>query len=382
MKNRPHNVKTIKSDNRALILNHIRRAPVSRAEISKRSGMSKSAVTMITGELMAEGQIAEVGEGDSPHGRRSVLLDIIPGYRYAAGIALHRKYIYICVTDLKSNILAYSNHQISKWNDPYKLLDFALSEIERFLTELNIPREKCIGIGVSAPGPIDYVTGTILNPPDFSMFHNIGVREYLSERSNMPVMVDNNAVLLCMQEYVNSDRDLKNCLFVVISDGIGSAIMSDGRIYRGSKGFAGELGHISIHSDGVPCQCGNFGCLEKYISIGTLQEKFGFCSYEKMVDDACMGDSTSIDILKYIASEFSCALASAVNLIDPDTVVIYGQFAYRNENLLSFIQDELMRRSVITKTHNVNIVFSSMTPDIASASVCSMLITRYFEQKL
>lgn len=382
MKTHPHNVKTIKNENRALILGQIRKAPTSRADIAKRTGMSKSAVTMITGDLMNEGQIIEIGEGSSPHGRKSILLDIVPTYRYAAGIALHRKYIYVCITDLKSNILSYSNHRITNWNDPKSLLDFAYDEILRFLSELNIPREKCIGIGVSAPGPLDYEKGVILNPPDFPMFRDFAVSEYLQKKSGMPVLLDNNAVLLCMQEYMNSSAEYKNSMFVVISDGIGSAVMYNGHIFRGSRGFAGELGHISIHADGIKCDCGNCGCLEKYVSISALQEKFGFSSYEKLVDDAYMGDKVSCEILAYIAGEFSAALASAVNLFDLDAIIIYGQFSYRSDKLCTLLRKELSRRSVITQTHSVALTFSDMSPDKASASVCSLVINRYFEQKL
>lgn len=382
MKTHPHNVKTIKNENRALIFNHIRRGPVSRADIAKRSGMSKSAVTMITNELIAQGQIKEIGTGDSPHGRKSILLDIVPDYRYAAGIALHRKYIYVCITDLKSNIIAYSNHQTSKWDDPYKLLDFAYEEILRFLSELDIQAEKCIGIGISAPGPLDYVSGTILSPPDFPLFCNTNVGSYLREKSGMPVMVDNNAVLLCMQNLIDSGSDSKNSMFVVVADGIGSAIISGNQIFRGAFGYAGELGHISIHSDGIPCECGNSGCLEKYISLGALKQKFGFESYEKMVDDAYMGDRNSCDVLKYIAVEFSAALTSAINLFDLDEIVIHGQFSYRSSKLLALIRKEISRRSLITRTHSVSVSFSDMQPDASGASVCSMIISRYFEQKL
>ena len=383
MKNSPHNVRTIKNDNRALIFNYIRRSPTSRADISKKSNMSKSAVTMITNDLIKEGQIIEIGATASSHGRKSILLDIVANYRYAAGIALHRKYIYICITDLKSNILAYSNHKISQWNDPYKALDFAYEEILRFLDQLQIPMEKCLGIGVSAPGPLDYVTGKILNPPDFEFFHHVTVGDYLRKRSGLPVTVDNNAVLLTMQQYISdSSHNFKNYMFVVISDGIGSAIMTNGNIYRGFGGFAGELGHTSIHANGSKCSCGNTGCLEKYINIKALQEKFGFSSYEKMVDDAYMGDKESISILEYIADEFSCAIANMVNMFDLDGVIIYGQLSYRNEKLAKMLQERINSRSVITRTHPVYVYFSKMQPDEASASVCSAIINRYFEQKL
>jgi predicted NBD/HSP70 family sugar kinase len=383
MKNSPHNVRTIKNDNRALILNYIRRRPTSRADISKKSNMSKSAVTMITNDLIKEGQIIEVGATSSTRGRKQILLDIIPNHRVAAGIALHRKYIYICITDLKSNILAYSNHKISQWGNPYEALDFAYEEILRFLDQLKIPVEKCIGIGVSAPGPLDYVTGKILNPPDFEFFHHVTVGDYLRQRSGLPVTVDNNSVLLTMQQYMIDDsHNFKNYMFVVVSDGIGSAIMTNGNIYRGFGGFAGELGHTSVHADGIPCSCGNKGCLEKYINIKTLQEKFGFSSYEKLVDDAYMGDSESNQILEYVADEFSCAIANTINMFDLDGVIIHGQISYRSDKLAQMLQERINQRSVITRTHEVCVYFSKMRPDEASSSVCSAIINRYFEQKL
>ena len=383
MKTYPHNLKTIKNENRALILNYIREQPTSRASISKRSNMSKSAVTMITNDLIAEGQLVEIGVTSSTHGRKSILLDIVADYRYAAGISLHRKYFYTCITDLKSHILAYSRHETSGWSDPYKLLDFAYAEIMEFLGRLSIPIEKCIGIGVSAPGPLDYVSGKILNPPYYDLFHQVNVGEYLREKSGMPVMVDNNAVLLGMQQYMeDTEHKYSNYMFVVISDGIGSSVMTGGNVYRGFAGFASELGHTSVHADGIPCSCGNIGCLEKYISIRALQERFGIFSYSELVDDAYMGDKSACDMLEYIADELSCAITNTINLFDLDAVIIYGQFCYRSEKLLALLTEKINRRSVITRSHPVDIIFSSMTTDIARASVCAAIIKRHFEQKL
>lgn len=382
MKVYPHNVRTIKNENRALILNYIRKKPISRAAIAKISNMSKSAVTMITNDLISEGQVTEVGAMSSSHGRKSILLDIVADHRYAAGIALHRQYIYVCVTDLKSHIVAYSSYRTEEWDDAYQLLDFAWSEVLRFLAELNIPREKCLGIGVSAPGPLDYVTGTILNPPDFAFFHHVDVGNYLREKSGLPVTVDNNAVLLTLQESFRAETSYRNWMFVIVSDGIGSAIMTGDKIYRGFGGFAGELGHTSIHAGGIPCSCGNFGCLEKYVTIKALQEKFHFPSYEKLVDDAYMGDREANTVLAYIADCFSCAIINSVNLFDLDGVVIHGQFSYRGERLQTLLQERINTQSVITRNHTVAVRFSDMHPDEASASVCAAIINRYFEQKI
>ena len=383
MRSYARNVYTIKSENRALMLNYVRRGPISRAEIAKAAGMSKSAVTMIINDLIEEGQIREVGSTDAACGRKPILLDIVAEYRYAAGIALHRNSVYVCITDLAGIMVAYATYPVDRWEEPHAMLDFLYAELMRLLEEKGIEREKCIGIGVSAPGPLDYVGGRILNPPDFLLFHYVDVGEYLRNKSGMPVMVDNNAVLLAMQEYnVQRESTACNSMFIVMADGIGSAILCGGQIFRGSGGFAGELGHTSIHADGIPCSCGNVGCLEKYISMSALREKFGITSYTKLMDDAYMGDRASLRVLEYISSEFSCAIANAVNLFDLDAVIIYGEFSYRNEKLRQLLQKDVERRSVITKTHPVEVRFSDMTPEQANASVCAAIIQRHFEQKI
>ena len=383
MKSYSKNVKTVKNENRALIFAYLRRGAVSRADISKRSGMSKSAVTMITNALIEEGQIVEIGATDSSMGRKPILLDIVADYRYAAGIALHRDTFYVCLTDLKSEIIAYNSFQTDRWKDPYALLDFAYDTVMSLMREHALPLEKCIGIGVSAPGPLDYVSGKILNPPEFSLFRNVEVGEYLKKKSGLPVMLDNNAVLYAMQEYATQPQSqFRNFMFVSVFGGIGAAVLTEGRVFRGCSGFAGELGHTVTHPDGIPCACGNRGCLERYASMKALKTMFGFDSYERMVDDAYLGDRRSNEILTYIARELSYAIVNAVNLLDLEAVVLYGEFSYRSEKLLKLLYEQVQGRTVFGRTHDVLIRFSEISNDLACTSVCAAIINAYFAQKL
>ena len=104
VKNCANNTKTIKNDNRALILNLIRKSQVSRAEISRITGLSKSSVTMIINSLISEGQIIEIGTEESAVGRKRIMLDIVADYRFAGGIILHRRDITVCLTNLKNEV--------------------------------------------------------------------------------------------------------------------------------------------------------------------------------------------------------------------------------------------------------------------------------------
>lgn len=383
MKSYARNVKTIKNENRALIFKYLRRHAVSRADISKASGMSKSAVTMITNTLIEEGQIVEIGATDSSYGRKPILLDIVADFRYAAGIAIHRDNVYVCLVNLKFEIVAYTSFRTDRWSDPYELLDFAYETILGFLRERNIPLEKCIGIGVAAPGPLDYVSGKILNPPNFSLFAYTDVGEYLKKKTGLPVMVDNNAVLYAMQEYFTQPSgNFRTMMLLCIYSGIGSAVVTEGKIYRGCGGFSGEIGHTSIHPDGIPCTCGNRGCLERYVSMKALKDRFGFDSYERLVDNAYLGDKESEAVLDYVAQELSHAIVNAINLFDLDAVILYGEFSYRPQKLLKMLYERIHGRTVVERNHEVYIRFSEMSHDLACASVCAAIINAYFDQKL
>lgn len=383
MRSYAKNVKTVKNENRALVFRYLRHRAMSRAEISRLSGMSKSAVTMITNTLIEEGQIAEIGSADASYGRKPILLDIVADYKYAAGIALHRDDVYVCLTDLESHMMAYKHFPTNRWQDPYVLLDDAYDVILSFLRERNIPFEKCLGIGVSAPGPLDYVSGRILNPPDFRLFHYVDVGDHLRKRSGFPVMVDNNAVLFAMQEYATQAQSrYRNLMFVSVLGGIGSAVLTEGKLFRGFGGFGGELGHTSVHPDGLPCDCGNRGCLERYVSMKALKERFGFEDYERLIDRAYLGDVSARHVIEYIARELSPALVNAVNLFDLDAVIFYGELSYRPRLLSELLHEKLQSRAVLTRTHDVAIVFSKMDRDTAYSSVTAAIVNAYFDQRL
>lgn len=383
MKSYARNLSTIKSENRAMIFQYVRPHPISRADIARRTGMSKSSVTIITNALIEEGQLVEIGAVEHGIGRHPVMLDIVSDYRYAIGLSIDRNFWYVCITDLKFNLLAYANYKTDSWDDPYALMDAAYEEILRLLARRDIPLSLCIGIGISAPGPIDYKNGTILNPPNFPLFQNIEIGEFFEKKFGLPTFVNNNTVLLAMLENALTPPDKhENFIYVLAGDGIGSAIMLGDHIHRGSGGLSGELGHTSIHSGGVPCPCGNNGCLECYISLKALRERFNFTSYERLVDDAYLGDSFARSVIEFIADEFSCGLINAVNLLELDAVIIYGAFSYRPDMLRAALEDRIRKKSVITRTHDVKVRFANITPDLVRASACAAVLDMHFEQKL
>ncbi len=377
------NAGTLRSVNRALILNLIRRQPVSRAQLSRETGMSKAAVTMITNSLIAEGQLREIGKTVTGRGRNPVLLDIVPDYRYVAGIVLHRRRLMAVITDLRAGRIDRMEEKTGHFSDPAAAAAWICKSIRRLMRRNGIGMESMAGIGISSPGPLDDEGGVILNPPNFSLFANVPIVSWIRREFPLPVFLENNSVLLAMLEYDRGTlKDYRNSLFVILSDGIGSCLIRDGQVYRGYGGHAGELGHISIDIEGPECPCGNAGCLELYATMSAIKARFGFSDYEKVVDDAYAGRPYALDILDYQARRLACGLVSAANLFDLDSIMLYGEFNYRSDLLRSMIAEILNSRSMINRVHRVDVLFSRPDKEEEAVSSAAAVIARHFSQQL
>lgn len=377
-----HNTKTIKNDNRALVLNLIRKAPISRAEISKVTGLSKSSVTIIINALISEGQIKEIGTGKSSVGRKRILLDIVSDIRFAAGIILHRHDIKVCLTDLKGEVLKCVSRPIDSFSSAGEIFDYTSETVFELIGQLSLCAENCIGIGISSPGPLDSVRGTILTPPHLNLLHNTPVVDEIEKRTGMTAVLENNAVLLAMRERMTRGKDMKNFISVVVWHGIGSAVVTGGEIYRGALGFAGELGHISVVAGGKKCPCGNSGCLERYVSLSALKERFSFSDYNKIVDLAYDGDKEAVEVMQYLTRYFGSGLVTAINLFDLDAVILHGDYSYRPKLLNAMLKDYIDTHSVVAATHNVEVISSSDRSERSDGNSTAAIIERYFGQML
>jgi len=429
MKMQASNVKSLKNDNRALILNEIRKCPCSRAQLADKTSLTRSAVTMIVQELMAEGQLKETSSLQSDRGRRQVLLDIVDDHKLALGLALHRREISIVLTNLRGSPLEKHSRPTASFSDREAVLKWSYETMKNIIENHKLTQDKLVGIGISSPGPLDRQSGRILEPIDFPFFQNFDIADQIASWPLMPteeaaedrmnasgeslisakrgsdastasslrestnaitksalaINLDNNAVLMAMREFYNGKSVIyqhKHILFVTISRGIGSCLISDGQIYRGLGGYAGELGHTSIDAAGRQCSCGNYGCIEKYATLEALKSFFGFESYDVVVDLAYNGISKSLAIIEQIAEWLTTALVNAVNLFDLDAIVLYGELNYRPQLLTEMIEKKISQRSLISRAHDIKVYASSYDDKTAADASTAGIIDAYFKQKL
>lgn len=226
-------------------------------------------------------------------------------------------------------------------------------------------KEDICGIGVAAPGPLDYKTGLIIDGP-MTGWKNFPLGESLKEEFGIPVFVDNDGNLGALAEAnIGVAKGENVVLYQTISTGCGGGIAINGEIFHGRNGFAGEFGHISINFSGPKCGCGGSGCFEQYASGTAVNERmkrdikngikslaFESIGYapEKvsgaiLSDAAEKGDPYAISMLQQEGYYIGVGLANLINLLDPDVIVLAGGMAKADKYFWYTMMNEVRRHA-------------------------------------
>lgn len=238
--------------------------------------------------------------------------------------------------------------------------------------------DELCGAGVAAPGPVDAMRGNLMNPPNLPGWGDVALGAILSERLKLPIVVENDANAAAMGEYLaGAGRGARSLIYVTVSTGIGGGIVLDGRLYRGSDGAAGEIGHMVIRPAGPLCGCGNRGCLEA-VASGTalardggaailageapvlariVERHGGGISAELVARAASEGDEGASSLLRRAGEMLGIGLGNLVNLLNPDVIAVGGGVAKIGPPLLE--PADAMMREVAFPLHGARVQLRS-----------------------
>lgn len=322
-KNRGENNSFLKQRNRGLLLKLIAtQQHTSRIELSRATKLTKMTVTNIISEFIEKGLVVESTlDRTSGVGRNPIGLTISPKAPKCIGLQFDRNSCTAVLCDLKMNILKSNTLPIHGGTGD-DLMNMFYHQIDQMLQG----EDSILGIGVSALGPLNPRTGTMLTPPNFYHISHLPIAPLLKERYQLPVFMDNenNCVALTESLYGNG-RDYSDFLFVSVLNGVGLGIISGGKLQHNKYGFAGELGHVSIDYNGKPCDCGNKGCVESYVRIPVIHQRLCRATGMDlpMSQFYTMSDNPIVDaIFCDMMDKLGCALVSGVNLLNPQAIVV------------------------------------------------------------
>jgi glucokinase len=225
--------------------------------------------------------------------------------------------------------------------------------------------KKVEGIGIGSPGPLDTKKGIVLLTPNLG-WTNMPLRDRVSEGLDLPAMLDNDANCAIFGEWWRgAARGAKYVIGLTLGTGIGGGIIIDGKIYHGASDAAGEFGHVTIDANGRRCKCGNYGCIEAYASGPAIAERAvegiesgvdtALAQYVKddltkitaqiVYEAANDGDEWALEVVRETASLLGSAVASFINIFNPEVVVICGGVTQAGDKLFNPLRSEVKRRA-------------------------------------
>ncbi|MBV9110492.1 MAG: ROK family protein [Gemmatimonadetes bacterium] len=246
-----------------------------------------------------------------------------------------------------------------------RMVSMVEEAIEEVTGEHGTTRDAVAGVGIGSPGPLDRKTGTVINTPNLG-WRNFPLRDLMANQLHLPCTLDNDANCATYGEWwMGAGRGTQALVGLTLGTGIGGGIVLNGEIFHGCSDAAGEIGHMTIDSNGRRCKCGNYGCLEQYASgpaiatraiegleagapsllvdmvSGRLEDITAATVYEAVVE----GDPYANEVMKDTAKFLGAGIASIINVLNPEMVVIAGGVTRAGEHLFEPLRAEVRRRA-------------------------------------
>jgi predicted NBD/HSP70 family sugar kinase len=357
---------SLREFNRLRIVDFLRtNGTASRAELARRTGLSRSTVSTLVADLQRRGLVVErAGQfaGEGQPGRPAALLELDPSAAAAVGIDFDHDKVRAAVSDLSRSVLAEASAPHDVDHDALGALDLAAELVEQVLEEATVDRDRLLGVGVALAGPIDHDKGA-LHPSDvLPAWANIDAAKELEKRLDTPAYVDNDANLGALAEVtLGAGRNARFAAYVSISSGIGAGIVVDGRPYHGHRGTAGEIGHVVVDPQGPICRCGNRGCLETLASGPALlklvqESRERELSVKQMIELARDGDAGCRRAIADAGSVVGRVVAGLVNLFSPEMVVVGGDLGEAGDLLLDPLREAVRRDALPAAAEDLKVV--------------------------
>ena len=339
------NSSVMKQSNRRMVLGWIRRSPISRAELSDCTQLTRASITQIVDELMQEGLVTEAESvGNNKLGRRQTRLVIVEDALYIAGVNLRRTGYDLGVINLAGEVL-WQRSGATMDREVCTVLDEIAAQLVDAVRVMEIPLDRLYGVSVCTPGPLNRSSGTILNPPNFRQWHNVPIVQMLGARTGWKVYLANASNTHALEElYFGIGREgIQNFMLLRVDEGVGAGIVLDGRLFSGPQGQCPEIGHVSIDRNGPLCACGRRGCWEQYISFPAALRGTPFTSWAQVIG-LLDSDPEADALFARMAENLAFEIANIVNVFGLDRIVLSGNLVCGGERLADAVNRNLQGR--------------------------------------
>jgi predicted NBD/HSP70 family sugar kinase len=383
----------VRQTNLGVVLREVaRRGSCSRAAVAAGTGLTRGTVSSLVAELI---ELKLVRETDGPAGPRRIgrpgvaieLSDAVG----ALGLEVNVDYLAVCIEDLRGGV-RHERRELRDNRDsaPGPVLDRLARMATAALSAAENADVRVVGIALALPGLVRKATGTLLWAPNLD-WSEIDVVDELRARlgAALPITADNEANLAAIAEHWHgAAAGLRSFALVFGEVGVGGGIFVDGELFRGAHGFGGEIGHVTVDPNGEQCACGSRGCLETVAGLEAIARRACIETSAgerprsvtgELVRRAVAADAATLAALAEVGTTLGTALASTINLFDPEGVVLGGIYGPLAPWLLDGVEHALRQHVLSTTWSQWEVRSSTLGEGAAVRGAAALTLRRVLE---
>ena len=352
---------TARHINRRIVLNLIRsQQPISRADLARHSGLQRSTVSVIAEQLIEERWVTEGANGHAARGRRPRFLHLNKERVGIIGINVRPATTTVALADLDAHFVAQGSLPTAP--NPEQFIADLVPRIENLIKMR--PEIACEGIGVSLPGRVDLASQRLVFAPNLG-WSDFDLKTSLEQATGMPVELENAANSCALAEiwFGRQAHGVPNLLAITVSEGIGTGLILNHQLVKGSTGMAGEFGHTTIVPDGLECRCGNRGCWELYASNSAAVRYYvqsaspvrngrsrvpaagPVPTFDDLLRLTEQGDPKAQEAIRQMANYLGRGIAVLITGLAPDLIVVIGEITRVWDQVGPVIAEAVKRHS-------------------------------------
>lgn len=370
--------KTAGIRNEKLVIGLLRNeGALSQTQICKKTRLGSSTISYIVGRLRDKGLIVESPGQSSKRGAKPIFIDINATGQFIIGTEVNSSYLLTGLFDFRSELVDFIKISLDPRHSVEQVVHLMEVNVKGLLSKNNIALDKLAGIGATLSGSISSEGVVQLSSP--LGWKNVPLRELLRQKFDCPVDIYTTKVRLLAEMNVQPPLSSKNIVYLNVANGVGTTVIIDGRLIHGSTNRCGEMGHIVVDPNGPVCGCGQRGCLEAHISGPAIAKKIRHdlsSSAKSVLSESLTEQDVPEDVVEkwrqaidkkddyairlrdFVADKIAGAAAIAINLYDPDTLILAGYVIMGQDAFIRQIQSRLASDVYDPSSRNIEIIFA------------------------
>ncbi|MGB6370433.1 MAG: ROK family transcriptional regulator [Atribacterota bacterium] len=353
---------------------------ISRVDLSRITGLTKTTISSIINEFIALGIVEESSTISTGNvGKAPIPLHIRTDAVYTVGVHLGRQKVKTVLIDARMNIISREKGLSYEKLGPKGVLESLFLSIDDVMKDAKKSKFKVGAIGIGIPGPLDAQTGVVRHPPKFKGWKDVPLGEIVYERYKLPVWIENDANVGALAEkWHGGGKDLKNFVYILVNEGIGAGVVIDDELYQGAYDYVGEIGHTLFYDHG------KFRYLEDISGVDLLikQVRSRGLNIENIKDISNLlqtNDGVVSSIVKQIATWIGAAVINTIHIIGPQTVFVGGKMAVLGDALIQPIREIVSM--YLFGDQKVDVRLSEISENAVAIGAAIYATTKWLEKK-